>query len=94
MEVPLALFQHHQKESGFPAGGAQGGWRRSGGGTFIFLQDFDFKHLCDNWREGPTGKKPLTSRCCPDGKNQVSIESESESRQSVESSRPCFLVFK
>ena len=66
MEVPLALFQHHQKESGFPAGGAQGGWRRSGGGTFIFLQDFDFKHLCDNWREGPTGKKPLTSRCCPD----------------------------
>ena len=73
MEVPLALFQHHQKESGFPAGGAQGGWRRSGGGTFIFLQDFDFKHLCDNWREGPTGKKPLTSRCCPDGKSQVLI---------------------
>ena len=36
MEVPLALFQHHQKESGFPAGGAQGGWRRSGGEAFIF----------------------------------------------------------
>ena len=33
MEVPLALFQHHQKESGFLAGGARGGleekWRRN-----------------------------------------------------------------
>ena len=37
MEVPLALLQQqHQKESGFPAGGAQGGWRRSGGGSFYF----------------------------------------------------------
>ena len=36
MEVPLALFQPHRKESGFPAGGAQGGWRRSGGEAFIF----------------------------------------------------------
>ena len=32
----------------------------------FFCKAFDFKHLCDNWREGPTGKKPLTSRCCPD----------------------------
>ena len=34
----------------------------------FFCKTFDFKHLCDNWREGPIGKKPLTSRCCPDEK--------------------------
>ena len=37
------LFQHHQKESGFPKGGARGVWRRSGGGTLIFLQDVWFQ---------------------------------------------------
>ena len=67
MEVPLALFQHHQKESGFLAGGARGG---VGGEVeeelLFFCKTFDFKHLCDDWREGPIGKKPLTSRCCPD----------------------------
>ena len=36
----------------------------------FFCKTFDFKHLCDDWREGPTGKKPLTSRCCPDVQNQ------------------------
>ena len=34
----------------------------------FFCKGFDFKHLCDDWREGPIGKKPLTSRCCPDEK--------------------------
>ena len=64
---PLGFPSTTSKESGIPAGGAQGGWRRSGRETFIFLQGgFDFKHLCDDWREGPIGKKPLTSRCCPD----------------------------
>ena len=36
----------------------------------FFCKGFDFKHLCDDWREGSTGKKPLTSRCCPDVQNQ------------------------
>ena len=67
---PLGFSSKTTKESGIPAGGAQGGWRRSGGGTFIFLQGVWFQTLCDDWREGPTGKKPLTSRCCPDMQNQ------------------------
>ena len=37
-EVPLTFLLQHQKESGIPAGGAQGGWRRRGGETFIFVQ--------------------------------------------------------
>ena len=36
----------------------------------FFCKGFDFKHLYDDWREGPTGKKPLTSRCCPDVQKQ------------------------
>ena len=36
----------------------------------FFCKTFDFKHLCDDWRKGPIGKKPLTSRCCPDMQNQ------------------------
>ena len=39
MEVPLAFFQQQQKESGEPAGGAQGGWRWRGGGALIFEQE-------------------------------------------------------
>ena len=42
-------------------------WRRN---FYFSAKGFDFKHLCDDWREGPTGKKPLTSRCCPDVQNQ------------------------
>ena len=48
-------------------GGLEEKWRRE---LLFFCKEFDFKHLCDDWREGPTGKKPLTSRCCPDVQNQ------------------------
>ena len=45
MEVPLALLQQqHQKESGFPAGGAQGGWRRSFYFQIHQQQDWNLKH--------------------------------------------------
>ena len=39
MEVPLAFFQQQQRESGIPAGGAQGGWKRRREGALIFEQE-------------------------------------------------------
>ena len=46
MEVPLALLQHHQKEGGQPAGGAQRGRRCRGEEKLWFsYKKFDFKHL-------------------------------------------------
>ena len=38
MEVPLTFLQKHLKESGIPAGGAQGGGRWRGGEAFIFVK--------------------------------------------------------
>ena len=37
---------------------------------FLQQEKLEFKHLCDDWREGSIGKKPLTSRCRPDEKKQ------------------------
>ena len=37
---------------------------------FLQQEKLEFKHLCDDWREGSIGKKPLTSRCRPDVKKQ------------------------
>ena len=34
----MTFLLQHQKESGIPAGGAQGGWRRRGGEAFIFVK--------------------------------------------------------
>ena len=44
-----------------------GGWRSCGvRAQFLQQEKLEFKHLCDDWREGSICKKPLTSRCRPD----------------------------
>ena len=64
---PLGFSSTTPKESGIPAGGLEEKWKRN---FYFSARGFDFKHLCDDWREDSTGKKPLTSRCCPDVQNQ------------------------